>query len=71
MGGARGTHGENRNVYRIMIRKVGGKRTIERHRNRGKYHVTMILKGMGWFGADPCGSEMEDCCKHSNETKLT
>ena len=63
--------GENRNIYGILIRKDGGNRTIGRHRHREKYHVTMILKGMGWFGVDPYGSEMAGCCKHGNETKLT
>jgi len=61
---------ENRNIYGIMIRKAGGKRTIERHRHRQGYRITVIMKAMGWFGVDSCGLGVAGCCKHGNDHKL-
>jgi hypothetical protein len=45
VGGACGTHGRGRNVYRVLVGKPEGKRPLERARDDG---VKMDLREIGW-----------------------
>jgi hypothetical protein len=51
MGRACGTNGEQRNAYRILVRKPEGKRSLGRHRRRWENNIKMDLRE-GWGGLD-------------------
>jgi hypothetical protein len=39
MGGAYGTYGENRNAYRVLVRKHEAKRRMGRHSNKWEDNI--------------------------------
>jgi hypothetical protein len=49
MGMACSTNGENRNVYRILVGKPGGKRPLGRPRRRCVNNIKMDLGEIGWY----------------------
>jgi hypothetical protein len=42
--------GEGRNVYRVLVGKPEGKRTLERPRRRWEDGIKMDLRQIGWGG---------------------
>jgi hypothetical protein len=42
--------GEGRNVYRALIGKPEGKRSLERPRRRWENGIKMDLREIGWLG---------------------
>jgi hypothetical protein len=58
MGRACSTNGETRNVYKILVGKPEGKRSLGRPRGRCADNIKMDLKRdrMGWCGLDQTGS---------------
>jgi hypothetical protein len=52
MGGHVARMEEKRNLYRILVGKPGGKRTLGRYRRRWKDTVKMSLGEIGWGGMD-------------------
>jgi hypothetical protein len=52
MGRACSTNGENRNAYRILVRKAEGKRPLGRARRRWVDNNKMDLREIGWDGMD-------------------
>jgi hypothetical protein len=50
MGGACGTHVRWGEVYRVLVGKPGGKRLLERHRNRWEDGIRMDLREICWGG---------------------
>jgi len=52
MGGARGTHGEKINVYRLMLGKLEGKRQFARPTISWKSNFKMDLEEIGLQGVD-------------------
>jgi hypothetical protein len=58
VGGACGTMGEGRNVYRVLVGKPEGKRPLERPRRRWEDGIKMDLReiGLGGCGVDSTGS---------------
>jgi hypothetical protein len=40
--------GEERNVYRVLVGKLEGKRQLERPRHRGEDGIKMDLREIGW-----------------------
>jgi hypothetical protein len=42
------THGENRNLYRILVLKVEGKRPLGRPRHRWVDNIKMDLNEIEW-----------------------
>jgi hypothetical protein len=42
--------GEGRNVYRVLVGKPEGKRTLERPRRRWENGIKMGLREIGWGG---------------------
>jgi hypothetical protein len=42
--------GEERNVYRVLVGKTEGKRTLERPRRRWEDGIKMVLREIGWGG---------------------
>jgi hypothetical protein len=49
--------GEGRNVYRVLVRKLEGKRPLRRPRRRWEDGIKMDLREMGWgCGVDSPGS---------------
>jgi hypothetical protein len=44
--------GENRNAYRILVGKPGGKRPLGRPRRRWVDNIKMDLREIGWDGLD-------------------
>jgi hypothetical protein len=47
MSRAYSTHGEIRNVHRIVVANAGRKRPLGRSRNRCEYNIKMDLRGIG------------------------
>jgi hypothetical protein len=43
---------EKRNVYRILVGKPEGKRSLRRPRRRWEDNIKMDLRGIGWGGMD-------------------
>jgi hypothetical protein len=67
MGGAFSTNWVKRNAYRILKRKLEGKRPLERLRRRWVDNIKMDLREMGWCGLDWYGSgygPVEGSCEH-------
>jgi hypothetical protein len=52
MGRTCSTHGEKRNVYRILVGKPEGKRPLGRPRRRWEDNIRMDLREIGWRGMD-------------------
>jgi hypothetical protein len=52
MGRACSTNGENRNAYRILVRKPEGKRPPGRPRLRWVDNIKIDLRETGWDGMD-------------------
>jgi hypothetical protein len=48
--------GETRNVYRILVGKPEGKRSLRRPRCRWVDDIKIDLREMGWYGQDRSGS---------------
>jgi hypothetical protein len=44
MGRAFGTNGETRNVYKVLVGKPEGKRSLGRHRRRWEYNIETNLR---------------------------
>jgi hypothetical protein len=44
--------GEGRNVYRVLVGKPEGKRTLERPRRRWEDGIKMDLREIGWGGVE-------------------
>jgi hypothetical protein len=47
--------GEKRNVYRILVGKLEGKRPLRRPRRRCVDNIKIDLLEIGWFGVDWIG----------------
>jgi hypothetical protein len=52
MGRALSTNGENRNLYRILVGKPEGERSLRRPRRRCADNIKMDLREIGWGGMD-------------------
>jgi hypothetical protein len=52
MGRACNTHGELRKAYIILVRKLGGKRPLGRHRHRWEDNIRKDLRETGWEVVD-------------------
>jgi hypothetical protein len=52
MGGACSRYGEKRNAYRILVRKLEGKRPLGRPRRRWVDNIKIDLREIGWDGMD-------------------
>jgi hypothetical protein len=52
MGGACSTNEENRNAYRILVRKPEGKGPLGRPRCTWENNIKMDLRELGWGGMD-------------------
>jgi hypothetical protein len=50
MGGACSTHGEKRNVCRVLVGKPEGKRPLGRFRCERKNNIKVDLREIGWGG---------------------
>jgi hypothetical protein len=48
VGGACGTHGRGKKVYRVLMGEPEGKRPLERPRRRWEDGIGMDLKEIGW-----------------------
>jgi hypothetical protein len=48
MGGPCSTNGENRNAYRLLVRKPEGKRPLGRARRRWVDNIRMDIGEVGW-----------------------
>jgi hypothetical protein len=46
------THGEKRNVYRVLVGSPEGKRPLGRPRRRWEDNIEMDLREIGWGGMD-------------------
>jgi len=44
--------GEMRNLYKILVGKPEGKRSLERRRFRWEDNIRMDLREIGWHGVD-------------------
>jgi hypothetical protein len=47
VGGTCGTHGEGRGVYRVLVRRSGGKRPLGRPRRRWEDNIKLDLRETG------------------------
>jgi hypothetical protein len=45
-------NGEERNAYRILVRKSEGKRPLGRPRRRREDNIRIDVRGRGWGGMD-------------------
>jgi hypothetical protein len=52
VGGACDTHGEGRNVYRVLVGNPEGVRSLERPRRRWEDGIKMNLREIGWGGVE-------------------
>jgi hypothetical protein len=52
MGGARSTHGDKRNAYRVLVEKPEGKRPLRRPRRRWEVNIKMGHIETGWDSMD-------------------
>jgi hypothetical protein len=52
MGRGCSMHGERRNAYRGLVRKLQGKRPVERHKCRCEGNIWVGLREIGWRGMD-------------------
>jgi hypothetical protein len=55
MGGACGTDGEDRGVYRVLVEKPEGKRPLGRPRRRWEDNIKMDIQEVGWEVMDWIG----------------
>ena len=42
--------GERRELYRVLVGKPEGKRSLGRHRRRWEDNIKMVLQEVGWGG---------------------
>jgi hypothetical protein len=52
VGGTCGTHGGGRDVYRVLVGRLEGKRTLGRPKRRWEDNIKMDLRGIGIDGAN-------------------
>jgi hypothetical protein len=52
VGGTCGTHGEGRVVYRVLVRRLEGKRPLGRPRRRWEDNIKLDLRETGIDGAN-------------------
>jgi hypothetical protein len=52
VGGTCGTHGEGRDVYRVLVGRPEGKRLLERPRRRWEDNIKIDLREIGLDGAN-------------------
>jgi hypothetical protein len=52
MGGSCSTYGERRDVYRVLLGKSEGKRSLGRPRRKWEDNIKMDLQEMGWESMD-------------------
>jgi hypothetical protein len=52
--------GERKGVYRVLVEKSEGKRTLGRSRNRWEYNIKMVLQEVGCVCLN-LSSYFEDC----------
>jgi hypothetical protein len=55
VGGAYGANGERKNMYRLLVGKQEGIRSLERPRHRWVDDIKMELVEIGWDCADKIG----------------
>jgi hypothetical protein len=48
MGGAGSKYGERRGIYRVLVRKRGGKIQLGRPRHRWQDNIKIDLQEVGW-----------------------
>jgi hypothetical protein len=60
--------GEKRNVYRLLVRKQEGKRSLRRPRCRWVDNIKMDLAKIGWSGVDCIGLAQDN--SNNNSIKL-
>jgi hypothetical protein len=52
MGGTCGTHGEGRNVYRVLVGRPEGKRPLRKPRRKWEDNIKMDLREIGIDGSN-------------------
>jgi hypothetical protein len=52
MGREYSAHEERRNAYRVLLRKAGGKRSLQRPTCRCQDNIKMDLREIGWSNMD-------------------
>jgi hypothetical protein len=52
VGGTCGTHGEGRDVYRVLVGRPEGKRPLRRPRHRWEDNIKMDVRKIGIDGAN-------------------
>jgi hypothetical protein len=52
MSGACNTHGDKRNVYRNLVGRPEGKKSLGRPRRRWEDNINIDVGGIGWDGMD-------------------
>jgi hypothetical protein len=68
VGGACSTYGEGRNVYRVLVGKLKGKRPLGRCRHRWEDNVKIDLQELGWSDMDWIDlAQDRDTCECGNE----
>jgi hypothetical protein len=72
MGGACSTNGRGKDVYRVLVGKPEGKRTLGRPKLRWEDNIKIDLQemGCGGHGLDRAGSvlgKMASTCEYGNE----
>jgi hypothetical protein len=61
---------ETRNVYKVLVVQLEGKRQLGRYRNKMEESSGMGVREKGWCGLDSSGSgygSVTGCCEHGNE----
>jgi hypothetical protein len=64
------TNGNGRNAYRILVRKLEGRRPLRRPRSRWVDNIKKDLRKIGWHRLDRFGSvygPVNGSCEHGNE----
>jgi hypothetical protein len=63
--------GEERSVYRILMRKPEGKRPLERPRRRWVDNIKIDLREIGWDVVDGIDlAQDRDQCEHGDELRV-
>jgi hypothetical protein len=52
MGWAYSMNGERRNIYRILMGKPAGKKSVGRQRCRWGNSIERVIDGIGWYCLD-------------------
>jgi hypothetical protein len=63
------THGEKRNICRILVGNPEGKRSLGRPRRKWENNIKVDLRKMGWDGMDwiDLAQDREGSCKQGNK----